>query len=83
VLFFVLAESLTIAIIGGFIGLLLAILAVPGISKGLNGILPNLVLTPTTLGFGLVVAVAVGIISGLLPGFTAMRMRVVNALRRV
>ena len=83
VLFFVLAESLTIAIIGGFIGLLLAILAVPGISKGLNGILPNLVLTPTTLGFGLVVAIAVGIISGLLPGFTAMRMRVVNALRRV
>jgi hypothetical protein len=30
-----------------------------------------------------VVAVVVGIVSGLIPGIAAMRMRVVNALRRV
>ncbi len=83
ILFFVLAESLIIAVIGGLIGLGLAILAVPGLGKALNGILPNLVLKPSILGLGLAVAVAVGIISGLLPGFSAMRMRVVNALRRV
>ena len=83
VLFFVLAESLIIAIIGGLIGLGLAILAVPGIGKALNGILPNLVLTPSTLLLGLAVAIVVGVVSGLLPGFSAMRMRVVNALRRV
>ncbi len=83
VLFFVLAESLIIAAIGGLLGLALAYLAVPGIGKALNGILPNLVLTRSTLLLGLFVALAVGVISGLLPGFSAMRMRVVNALRRV
>jgi putative ABC transport system permease protein len=83
VLFFVLAESLVIALIGGMLGLALAVLAVPALATALNGLLPSLVLAPAILGLGLVVAIAVGIISGLLPGITAMRMRVVNALRRV
>jgi putative ABC transport system permease protein len=83
VLFFVLAESLVIALIGGLLGLALAVLAVPALATALNGLLPSLVLAPAILGLGLVVAIAVGIISGLLPGITAMRMRVVNALRRV
>lgn len=83
VLFFVLAESLMIAIIGGVLGLALAILAVPGLGRALNGILPNLVLQPSTLITGLVVALAVGLISGMIPGIMAMRMRVISALRRV
>ena len=83
ILFFVLAESLTISLIGGILGLLLAVIAVPALAKALNGLLPTLVLAPTVLLLGLVVAIAVGLISGLLPGINAMRMRVVNALRRV
>jgi putative ABC transport system permease protein len=83
VLFFVLAESLVIAIIGGLIGLGLAILAIPVLANALNGRLPALVLTPDVLGFGLLTALLVGVISGLLPGINAMHMRVVNALRRV
>ena len=83
ILFFVLAESLVIALIGGLLGLLLAEAAVPALAKALNGLLPALILAPSILGLGLVVAIAVGLISGLLPGIMAMRMRVVNALRRV
>jgi putative ABC transport system permease protein len=83
VLFFVLAESLVIASIGGVIGLGLAILAIPVVGAGLNGLLPPLLLSPIYLGAGVVVAVLVGIASGLLPGISAMRMRVVQALRRV
>jgi putative ABC transport system permease protein len=83
VLFFVLAESLAIAVIGGGLGLLLAVGAVPGLGRALNGLLPNIVLSPEMLLFGLGVALLVGILSGLLPGIGAMRMRVVNALRRV
>lgn len=83
VLFFVLAESLVIAVIGGGLGLLLAVGAVPGLGRALNGLLPNIVLSPGMLLFGLGVALLVGILSGLLPGIGAMRMRVVNALRRV
>jgi putative ABC transport system permease protein len=83
ILFFVLAESLVIALIGGVVGLGLALLAVPLLGAALNGLLPALVLSPAILSLGLLVAVLVGAISGLLPGIGAMRMRVVNALRRV
>ena len=83
VLFFVLAESLVIALIGGLFGLGLAELLVPGVDKALSGMLPNLVLAPSILAQGLLTALVVGVISGLLPGIGAMRMRVVNALRRV
>ncbi|HVO56145.1 MAG TPA: FtsX-like permease family protein [Dongiaceae bacterium] len=83
VLFFVLAESLVIALIGGILGLLLAMVVVPAMAKALNGLLPTLILAPYILVGGLLIAVAVGIVSGLLPGIGAMRMRVVNALRRV
>jgi len=83
VLFFVLAESLVIAFIGGVLGLGLALVAVPLLGAALNGLLPSLVLSPAILLLGLLVALLVGGISGLLPGIGAMRMRVVNALRRV
>ena len=83
VLVFVLGESLAISLIGGLVGLFLAVLAVPVLSKALSGMLPRLFLSPTLLAFGLATALTVGIVSGALPGIAAMRMRVVNALRRV
>jgi len=83
VLFFVLAESLIIALMGGLFGLGLAYLAVPALGAALNGLLPNLVLSLSILASGLGVALVVGVASGLLPGIGAMRMSVVNALRRV
>jgi putative ABC transport system permease protein len=83
VLFFVLSEALLIALFGGLIGLALAIFAVPLIATALNGLLPNLILSYTILASGLAFALIVGAASGLLPGIGAMRMRVVDALRRV
>jgi hypothetical protein len=49
----------------------------------LASMLPNLALPGSILAMGLVVALVVGVAAGLLPGIGAMRMRVVNALRRV
>jgi putative ABC transport system permease protein len=83
VLFFVLAESLVIALVGGLIGLGLAILMIPVLGRALNGLLPALVLAPSILILGMGTALLVGLVSGLLPGIGAMHMRVVNALRRV
>ena len=83
VLLFVLAESLAIALIGGGIGLLLARILIPILADILNGLLPSIILSPGMLLFGLGVAILTGILSGLLPGLGAMRLRVVNALRRV
>jgi len=83
VLFFVLGESLVIALIGGLLGLSLAVVAIPVVGAALNGLLPPLILSVTGLSLGLVFALLVGAASGLLPGLGAMRLRVVDALRRV
>jgi putative ABC transport system permease protein len=83
VLFFVIGESLVIALAGGLIGLLLAVAMIPVLGRALNGLLPALFLAPSILVLGLATALLVGLLSGLLPGIGAMRMRVVNALRRV
>jgi putative ABC transport system permease protein len=83
VLFLVLGEAVMIALFGGLLGLLLAWAAIPVLSVALNGLLPPLLLSKTMLSLGLVFAVFVGVVSGLIPGIGAMRMRVVNALRRV
>jgi putative ABC transport system permease protein len=83
VLFIVLAESLAVALMGGLLGLLLAKLLIPFLAKGLSSMLPNLILSPSILALGLAMALFVGLLSGLLPGLGAMRLRIVNALRRV
>jgi putative ABC transport system permease protein len=83
VLFLVLAESMAVALVGGILGLLLAAAAIPALGVTLAGLLPQLILSKSTLILGLVFALIVGATSGLLPGIGAMRMRVVNALRRV
>jgi putative ABC transport system permease protein len=83
VLFLVLAESLLIAFVGGVLGLLLAWALIPIAGAFLTGLLPPLLLSKTMLALGLIFALLIGAASGLLPGISAMRMRVVNALRRV
>ena len=82
VLGLVLAESLLIAL-AGCIGLGLAAVVIPGLSAGLGSMLPPLQVSPRLLGNGVVAALAVGFASAILPGLGAMRLRVVNALRRV
>lgn len=82
VLGFVLGESLVIAMLG-CVGLLLAVLAVPALARAMAGMLPTLFLSPKTLVSGFIAAVIVGIASAIIPGIGAMRLRVVDALRRV
>jgi putative ABC transport system permease protein len=83
VLLFVLAEALAIALFGGLLGILGAMILVPALGNALAGLLPSIVLAPSMLLFGLALAIVVGFASGVIPGVSAMRLRVVNALRRV
>jgi putative ABC transport system permease protein len=83
ILVLVLVEALTIALIGGLLGLGLAALLVPLVANALSGMLPNLILSKTILAMGLGFALLVGGASGLIPGIGAMRLRVVEAFRKV
>ena len=82
VLLLVLAESLLVAILGGALGLGLAKLFTLG-GDPTRGLLPFFYLPLKAIISGLGVALAVGVASGLLPAVGAMRLRVVDALRRV
>ncbi|HEY6248681.1 MAG TPA: FtsX-like permease family protein [Candidatus Angelobacter sp.] len=82
VLLFVLGESLLIACIGGAIGLGLAKLLTLG-GDPTGGFLPGFNMPASVIPWGLAAALAVGVASAILPAVTAMRLRVVNALRRV
>jgi putative ABC transport system permease protein len=81
VLALVLAESMFIAIGGGGLGLLTAWAV---ISRGdpTGGLLTPFVLPNRDLALGIGLMAAVGVASGLLPAAGAMRLRIVDALRK-
>jgi putative ABC transport system permease protein len=80
VLGLVLAEALIISTVGGVLGLWMArgVIA-QDITQGLI----LLYLPATALVAGVVIAMGTGVLAGLLPAVGAMRLNVVNALRRV
>jgi putative ABC transport system permease protein len=82
VLVLVMMESLTVALIGGGLGLLLAkLFSLHG--DPTNGILPYFYLPPLAIVSGVASALLVGLAGGILPAVSAMRLRVVDAIRRV
>jgi len=82
VLFLVLAESMVVALLGGGLGIGLAkLLTLRGDPTG--GFLPIFYLPKPAVAAGVAAALLVGVIAGFLPAFSAMRLRVVEALRRV
>jgi putative ABC transport system permease protein len=82
VLLLVLGESLFISAIGGVLGLSLCKLMTMG-GDPTGGFLPYFYLTIPAILLGTGIALLIGVLAGILPATSAMRMRVVDALRRV
>jgi len=76
------AESITLAVVGGGIGLLLA-KAFTLLGDPTRGMMPVFYLAPEEVALGGVVALGVGVVSGLVPGVAAVRTSIVGALRGV
>ncbi|MGE0405102.1 MAG: ABC transporter permease [Candidatus Korobacteraceae bacterium] len=82
VLVLVLVESITVALVGGALGLgLCKLFTLRGDPTG--GMLPFFYLPPETVLLGMAASLVVGIVAAMFPGWSAMRLRVVDALRRV
>jgi putative ABC transport system permease protein len=83
VLTLVLAESLLLAMLGGGGGLLIAWALVRGFGDPTAGFLSVFVFPLRDVGIGVVLVVLLGLATGLLPALRAMRLTIVDALRRV
>jgi putative ABC transport system permease protein len=78
----VIAETVIVAVVGGSIGLGAAkLFTLRGDPTG--GLLPFFYLSPGAIATGFGLAITVGLVAGILPAVSAMRLRVVGALRRV
>ena len=82
VLVFVLAESCFIALAGGLLGLGISWILVRQ-GDPTHGALAMFGLTPGNLAFGVLLVLALGMLSGALPAWQAMRLRIADALRRM
>jgi putative ABC transport system permease protein len=79
----VLAESCLLTILGGIIGLGLALAITPIIAGPLAGLLPLFYLPARALLIGFALSVVLGLVTGIFPALQAMRLRVADALRRM
>jgi putative ABC transport system permease protein len=82
VLGLVLLESSLLALVGAVAGLGLA-WAIIALGDPTHGFLPVFYMPARDLAAGLALAVALGLATGALPAWQAMRLRIVDALRRV
>ena len=89
ILAFILCESVVMALIGGFAGLLLArFVFVPlilkvGAKTAIAGFLINFRVSIPTLLMAFAVSVGVGILAGFVPAIRSSRIRIVDGLRQV
>jgi len=80
VLAMVLAESVLLLLLGGVLGLALAMLVVGGVHAAMGGAIP---MAPVDAGIwlrGLLLMIAAGLLVGALPAMRAMRLNIVDAL---
>jgi putative ABC transport system permease protein len=81
ILIYVIAESVSIAVIGGILGLGAA-KVVTLFGSPIPSALPLFYLPMGQAGYGVIVALVIGGLAGLIPAITASRLRVVDALRK-
>ena len=82
ILTLVLLESVSLTLVGGFFGLGCAWLLTLVLAELVKDYFPTFSLTSGTLTVGVALMLAFGLITGLWPALAAMRLKIVDALRR-
>ena len=75
------SESLLLCLAGGAGGVLTIVAVKGALAEFLSTFMPNFEVTPGTMGTGMLLALGVGVISGLVPAWQASQLRPVEALR--
>jgi putative ABC transport system permease protein len=83
VLSLILCEAVVIVSIGAFLGIAITFLIFNGLDIKLDAYLPGVTLSYHTFLKGLVMAVFIGVATGVLPAFKAFKLDVATALRRL
>ena len=78
----VLAESVLLLALGGVLGIVLAELVIPLISHGSKGMLSLAPVGAGSWALGLSLMLAIGLLVGAVPAWSAMRLNIVDALAR-
>jgi len=78
----VLSESILIMLMGGLLGLGLGWLVVQGLAQQMGAFLPGIFLSPGAIVGGVAMMVGAGILAGIFPALTAMRLSIIDALAR-
>jgi putative ABC transport system permease protein len=81
VLGLVLVESILMALLGGGLGLAITYFAVEGGSFN-NAFLPVFIMRSRDIAIGIALCCALGLVAGVFPAVSAMRLRITDALRR-
>lgn len=82
VLGMVLAESVLVTTLGGLLGMLLAWWAGVQFAPTLDQYLPGFRVPPAAFAKSVLYMLALGVVAGAVPAWQAMRLRIVEALRR-
>lgn len=78
----ILLESLSLTLVGGLVGLGLASLAASGLAGAVGDYFPSFGINASTIVTGVILMLIFGLVTGLWPGLSAMRLKIVDALRR-
>jgi putative ABC transport system permease protein len=78
----VLMESMFLTLMGGLVGLALAWLIANGVGALIKDYFPSFHIGASTVVVGLLLMVSFGVVTGAWPALTAMRLKIVDALRR-
>jgi putative ABC transport system permease protein len=79
----IIGESLTLALVGGVLGLVLTFPAVHLFPPSVRQYFGVFQVTPLTLTLGIGVALGVGLLAGVIPAWQAARVQIAQALRKV
>jgi putative ABC transport system permease protein len=77
------AEAIVVSLLGGVLGCGAAWMIFQRVDFTAGGMFPNFTVIPETVGLGLLLAIAMGLASGLVPAVQAGRLRIATALRKV